>query len=210
MIRHVIWDWNGTLLDDVDCCVATLNSLRAERGMPLVSRAEYRAGFGFPVQAYYQAIGFDFAVDDFATLSRDFHARYRARAAEMRVVDGARELLGALAGRGIGHLVISAMETGLLGQMLAEHAISPLLAGWHGRDDQAGVGKVELGASAVSARALDPAELLVVGDTLHDLELAQAIGCRALLYAGGHQSRERLDATGTPVVDSLVQIAARL
>ncbi len=98
------------------------------------------------------------------------------------------------------------MEARLLGDMLDGHGLTPLLAGHHGRPDHSAGSKVELGADAVRRLALDPASVVVVGDTLHDHELAQAIGCRAVLYAGGHQTRERLAAAGAPVIDRLPEL----
>jgi phosphoglycolate phosphatase len=190
--------------------VATLNSLRAARALPLVTRDHYRARFGFPVKAFYEEIGFDFTAEDFAALSRDFHAEYRARAAEMRVMPGAREALAAVRARGAGSLVVSAMESEMLGQMLASHDVAPHLEGWHGRDDLTGDSKVALGVAAVRRRGLDPGQVLLVGDTVHDHELGQAIGCQVVLYAGGHQTRARLEATGAPVIDSLAALAAAL
>jgi phosphoglycolate phosphatase len=210
MVRTVIWDWNGTLLDDVDCCVSTLNALRLRRRMATLDREEYRRRFGFPVRAFYEEIGFDFVAEDFAALSRDFIAEYRSRAAEMQVAPGARETLQRLGDRGIRHIVVSAMEARLLADMLDGHGLKPLLASHHGRPDHSAGSKVQLGADAVRQLALDPAAVVVVGDTLHDHELAQAIGCRAVLYAGGHQTRERLSVAGAPVIDRLSQLDAHL
>jgi phosphoglycolate phosphatase len=210
MIRTIIWDWNGTLLDDVDCCVATLNTLRARRAMSPLDREEYRRRFGFPVRAFYEAIGFDFDAEDFAQLSRDFIAEYRRREAEMRLAIGARDLMTSLAAQETRHLVVSAMEARLLGDMLLAHELHPLLAGYHGRDDHSAGSKVEHGTSAVRRLGLDPGGLVVIGDTLHDLDLARAIGCRAVLYAGGHQSRARLAAGGVPVMESFAQLADHL
>jgi phosphoglycolate phosphatase len=206
-IRHVIWDWNGTLLDDVDACVDTLNSLLAERAMPTVDREAYRDRFGFPVRAYYEGLGFDFEREDFGALSRDFIARFRARVSQLRLTPGARALLADLRAGGVRHLVVSAMETGLLGTMLAEYALAPLVDGHHGRADLHAGPKVELGLAAVRARGLRADEILVVGDTLHDHELAEAIGCRSVLFSGGHQTRARLASAGTTVVDSLDEVA---
>jgi phosphoglycolate phosphatase len=210
MVRTVIWDWNGTLLDDVDCCVSTLNALRLRRRMAALGRDEYRRRFGFPVRAFYEEIGFDFVAEDFAALSRDFIGEYQSRAHELRVSAGARETLERLGGQGVRHIVISAMESRLLGDMLAGHGLSPLLDGHHGRPDHSAGSKVELGTEAVRRLALDPAALIVVGDTLHDHELARAIGCRAVLYAGGHQDRERLAAAGAPVIDRLAELDQHL
>jgi phosphoglycolate phosphatase len=210
MVRTVIWDWNGTLLDDVDCCVSNLNALRLRRRMAALDRDEYRRRFGFPVRAFYEEIGFDFVAEDFAALSRDFIAEYTSRGHEMQVAPGAREVLQRLGGRGVRHIVVSAMEARLLGDMLQGHGLTPLLAGHHGRPDHSAGSKVELGADAVRRMQLDPASMVVVGDTLHDLELAQAIGCRAVLYAGGHQTRERLAVAGAPVIDRLAELDSHL
>jgi phosphoglycolate phosphatase len=206
MIRHVVWDWNGTLLDDVDPTVFTLNSLLEERRMPLVTREEYRDRFGFPVRAFYEGLGFDFGKEDFAALSIAFIERYRARGGAMRLWSGALEVMAALEARGVGQMVVSAMERGLLGRMLAEHGVAGFLAGHHGREDLQAGSKVELGVGAVRAAGLRPEEVLVVGDTLHDQELARAIGCRVALFAGGHQSPARLSAAGAPVIERLEEL----
>ena len=210
MPRTIIWDWNGTLLDDVDCCVATLNVLRGRRDMPALSRDEYRRRFGFPVRAFYEEIGFDFASEDFALLSQHFIEEYCGRPHEMRLTLAAPDTLGRLRERGAQHLVVSAMESRLLADMLGTHGLMPLLAGHHGRPDHSAGSKVELGAEMVRRQGLDPRELVVVGDTLHDLELARAIGCAVVLYAGGHQSRERLESAGAPVIDKLDELDQHL
>lgn len=210
MIGTVIWDWNGTLLDDVDGCVATLNELRARRDMAPLSRERYRDSFGFPVRAFYESIGFDFEAEDFRALSRDFIAAYRRRATEVQVPAGARAALARLSARGVAHLVVSAMEAGLLGEMLVEHRLTPPIGGFFGTDDHTAGSKVAIGAAAIQRLGLDPRTVLVVGDTLHDLELARAIGCRAVLYGGGHQHHRRLAASGAPVIDDFAELDQHL
>src|SRR5262245_43055202 len=53
-IDHVIWDWNGTLLNDVTHAIDTINFLLEPRGLPLMSIERYREIFGFPIRRYYE------------------------------------------------------------------------------------------------------------------------------------------------------------
>ena len=62
----------------------------------------------------------------------------------------------------------------------------------------------------MAACGADPARCLMVGDTDHDAETARAMGVRCILYAGGHQTRARLEATGCAVIDRLEDLPALL
>ena len=54
----ILWDWNGTLLDDVELCVDALNRLLQSYGYPQrYDRNQYRAIFGFPIEEYYIRAG---------------------------------------------------------------------------------------------------------------------------------------------------------
>ena len=70
--KHVIWDWNGTLLNDVDFCCRIINRILVENNLPVLSLKKYREIFTFPVQNYYQAAGLDFSKISFEVLGKDF------------------------------------------------------------------------------------------------------------------------------------------
>ncbi len=57
---HILWDWNGTLLDDVDLCVFTMSEVLAKHGLKKIDKKPSRETFCFPVMKYYQSLGFDF------------------------------------------------------------------------------------------------------------------------------------------------------
>ncbi len=59
-MRSIIWDWNGTLLNDLDLCISAINVLLGKRELPLLNRQTYKAVFSFPVKDYYKAVGFRF------------------------------------------------------------------------------------------------------------------------------------------------------
>jgi len=206
VIQHIIWDWNGTLLDDVDCCVDTLNSLLHERAIPPVSRSSYVGAFGFPVRSYYEWLGFDFEREDFGQLSVDFIARYRTRLSSVTLHRSVLSLLTALQGRVQSQRVVSAMEHALLGEMLHSYGVAPFLESHHGTGDLQAGSKVDVGRRALAQMGAIPDEVLLVGDTLHDHELAEALGCACVLFTGGHQSAPRLQVARRPLVDTLSEI----
>ena len=60
MYRCIVWDWNGTLLNDVQAAFSAMNAMLSRRGLPLMeSLAQYRELFTFPVRQYYAAAGLD-------------------------------------------------------------------------------------------------------------------------------------------------------
>jgi phosphoglycolate phosphatase len=206
-IRHVIWDFNGTLLDDVDCCVDSLNTLLAERALPGLLRADYLARFGFPVRDFYLNLGFDFEREDFDRVSATFIAGYRARLHHAAAHAGAHDALLAVQRAGVPQSVVSAMELTLLRTLLERFELHAYMTHVRGLDHLNANSKIALGVSLQRELALEPQEILLVGDTLHDHELAQAIGCHCLLFVGGHQTSARLHASGAPLIDSLAEVA---
>ena len=105
---HVIWDWNGTLLDDVDLVVDIMNGLLAPRGLRPLDVPRYHEVFTFPVRDYYERLGFDFAREPFEELAIEFITGYSARWPEADLRSGARRGIDELARRGLGQSVLSA------------------------------------------------------------------------------------------------------
>ena len=70
--KHIIWDWNGTLLDDRWLCIEAINKTLSKRNMNTVTDNEYVELFCFPVKDYYKKLGFDFIREPFSSLGTDF------------------------------------------------------------------------------------------------------------------------------------------
>jgi phosphoglycolate phosphatase len=208
MIRNVVWDWNGTLLDDVEACVASLNVLLRERGMPAVAPAEYRAAFGFPVKQYYVHLGFDFAVEDWTALAARYHALFIERSVDCSVRPGTFRALSRLRDAGRRLSLLSACRTDLLSNMVCEQGVDSWFDGLFGLSDYFAESKSAAGRRMLETLYYAPAETVLVGDTTHDREVAAELGCGCILVSGGHQSREKLERCGCPVVDSVEAAAA--
>jgi phosphoglycolate phosphatase len=206
-LRHIIWDWNGTLLDDVDACVAAINVLLARRGLPRVDRARYTEVFAFPVIDYYRRLGFDFEREDWHALATEYHVVYDHESAAAPLRPGTADLLAALRARGIDLSVLSACEQARLDAMMAARGVRDSFRKVCGRADVYAHSKLTLGRELLNGGRWKAAESLLVGDTTHDHEVALALGVPCLLMTGGHQSRARLEACGCPLAPDMRGVA---
>lgn len=202
---HVIWDFNGTILDDVAISLASINVLLAARSLPTLPSADaYREVQEFPIVNYYKKIGFDFSKESFDTVAVEWVEQYLSRFPTARVYDGAMETVDACRARGTAQILLSASELNMLNSQVDQLGIRSHFDEVRGMDNIYAHGKVSL---AEQWRSENPeARALFVGDTDHDLAVAEAIGADCVLFCRGHQSRARLSALGCPVIDRLSDV----
>ena len=205
-MKTIIWDWNGTLLADVEVSFACLNEMLEKYHLPPVPTVDdYRAVFGFPVKEYYARVGIgDGLFDEVAPL---WMAAYMREEAACPLREGAREALAAFAAAGCRQVVLSASKRdNLLGQM-ARFDILPCFDAVLGLDHIYATSKEGIGRAWMEESAVDPADCVMIGDTLHDAQVARALGWRCILVCGGHQLRATLETAGTDVAQDLFEAA---
>lgn len=203
-IRYVLWDWNGTLLDDLEVCVRILNVLCERRGMRCIEVEEYLEKFTFPVIDYYRAVGFDFEKEPFEVPAREWIALYgRSVYDEGRIHQGAREVLSTVREEGIGQSILSAHERGALDEAVGRYGLRAFFDEVIGIENHYAESKVDIGTRWLERGRYRPEEVVLVGDTLHDWEVAEAMGIGCILVANGHQNRARLERAGVPVLNDI-------
>ena len=191
--RHVIWDWNGTLLDDVAYSVAIVNGLLARNRLPVMDLARYREIFDFPVRAYYARAGFDLSGEGaFERLGREWMDAYEAQRLTCHLHLGARELLADLHARDLTQSILSAYPRVSLEGIVSHFGLARYFVRLLGLEDIYAHSKLELGRRWLGELGVPRSQVLLVGDTLHDLDVAQALGIDCVLVAHGHQSAPRL------------------
>ena len=196
---HIVWDWNGTLLDDAGLCVEIMNELLRRRGLPPITMDFYRAAIEFPVAAYYEKLGFDFTAESFERVSGEFVSLYQAGWRDCPLQEGAQVALVEFKAAGVGQSVLSASRSDYLEEQLEYFGIRGLLCAVTGADNHHGRGKLHIAKEHLSALGLDPERVLFIGDTQHDAEVAEEAGCACLLVSFGHYNTERLSFLGLPV-----------
>lgn len=204
---HVVFDWNGTIVDDVGLAVESVNAVRAELGMPSVTLAKYRRCFRFPIRAFYEDLGFDFEHTRFEGLVEAYLGQFDPGVVECDLCPGAFELVSRLKLRGAKVAVLSASHQKTLMETAQRNELHGQVDHFFGLENSAASGKLD------RARDLDrhmkrppDARVLMIGDTDHDAEVACDRGWDFLAVATGHQDASRLHVTGAPVVQTLREL----
>ena len=204
----VIWDWNGTLLDDTEMCYQIANEMRQERGMDLMRGVEeYRTYFTFPVIDYYRRMGDTFETEPFENISRQFVAMYAERFPVCPLQACAEETLSAVLKTGARQVLLSATGQEKLDEQVAHFGLNRYFDRVIGNSNNLAHGKADYAVDFLRESGVNPARALFVGDTDHDFEIASSIGCGCALLSAGHQTTEHLRSLGATLVGSLCEVA---
>jgi phosphoglycolate phosphatase len=203
---HIIWDWNGTLLDDQWLCIESINKLLSTRGLPILNKERYGTIFRFPVKDYYQEAGFDFTKESFEIPAMEFIQLYDKRKKECSLQSGALKVLEYFSKLGFQQYLLSASETGVLEEMTKHFGISHYFNIIKGLDNHYAHGKSELGKELLSMIEAPLGSIVMIGDTCHDKEVADLLNIDAILCTGGHFPENRLSVCGTRLIKELSEL----
>jgi phosphoglycolate phosphatase len=205
-MKTIIWDWNGTLLNDLDFCISTINTLLEKRNLPLLNGQKYKEVFSFPVKDYYEVIGFDFSKEDFSIPAKEFIDLYENGVANCSLHGSAIDMLSYFKEKGVRQFVLSAMQQNMLEQTLKHNSIFDFFEGVFGLDNHYAVSKIERGEQLLTEFNIEKDKAWIIGDTNHDYEVAKKLEIKCILISDGHQSGARLKDTGVLVIPSLGEL----
>lgn len=192
---HVIWDFNGTIFDDLMPSINSTNKMLRERNIPeFASVDDYRRAFGFPVKDYYEHIGFDFSKWRYEDLAVEWLELYLESTKNSGLMPGVKKAILKFDALGLKQTVLSACESGILKEQLHALGVDGYFCEIIGLDNIHAGGKSEL--AHIWRKENVSATAAFIGDTVHDAEVADIIGADCYLYLGGHQDRARLEKCG--------------
>lgn len=190
---HIIWDFNGTLFDDVEAGITSVNEMLSSRGLAtLESKEEYRKVFKFPIIEYYKDLGFDFDKEPYEVLAPIWVDLYNKHSKSSTLQYEAQNALEYFKSLDIPQVLISATELNMLKEQTDTLGISGYFEDILGLENIHAYSKEAL---AVRWKKANPnSNPLVIGDTEHDAAVAKAIGADCFLVSNGHGHIDRLRA----------------
>lgn len=206
--KLIIWDFNGTIVDDTKLSIDAVNTVLSRRSLPtLAGKAAHQELFCFPVEEYYRRLGFDFEKEPYKIPADEWAELYHAGKFSSQLSPGVRETLEKFSAAGLRQIILSASEKVLLCEQLRHLGVYEFFEDVLGTDNVYAAGKADLCEKWLSGQKKeDITPALLIGDTDHDYICAQKIGCDCILYSGGFMSRKRLEKLGVPVVDKIENI----
>ncbi|MFI9273993.1 HAD family hydrolase [Kitasatospora sp. NPDC052896] len=206
---HVVWDWNGTIKDDLDDHVSALNATLPALGGAPVDRETYRAKHTVPIPNFYaRLLGRTITDAEWASSDAAFLAHLKAQPVRLRA--GAEQLLDALREAGHTQSLLSLCPHETLLREVEQAGIGAYFNQIDGRTGPSGGTKAAALAAHLDALGLAtrPERVLLVGDAIDDADAAHANGAVAVLHTGGLHHPAKLAAAGHPLADSLDQAIA--
>ena len=204
--KTIFFDFNGTIIDDLDLCLNILNKMLSENGYNTVTKERYLDIFGFPIEKYYEKAGFDFSKVDFKELSNEFIELYQKPSLNCALHIHAKEALEKANELGYNVVLLTASEKKNVTEQLEHFGLLKYFNAVLGIDNIYASSKVQIGIDYIKNYNLDKATCYMVGDTDHDVLVANSMGINVISYTKGHQSKERLAKINDNLVDDLLDI----
>lgn len=202
MKKYIIWDWNGTIVDDVGIALAAVNDMLAEKGRGPITLEEYRRAMDTPILRFYEQF-FDMEETSFQWIAERFQEYYAGCRDTLSLHEGVRDALRKGKEAGCIQIVLSSSASSIIEEYAGLFGIREYFEAILGADNLLSTSKIERAIEYFRERQLPLQELVLVGDTVHDYDVAQALGIDCVLLSYGHQDRESLLACGCPVYGTL-------
>ena len=206
----IIWDWNGTVVNDASVFIKIMNDFLSERNLPPITLKQYRSAFVFPVKNYYTKLGFDFSEESFESLSLVFIEKYKKAMFAPPLVKDIKNLLSWLCKRQISQYIVSAQEHSLLTRAVEYYRVGVFFKEVKGINNYQATSKVSIAKELYNASLKQTKEIVLIGDTEHDAEVAKELNINCFLVSYGHCTKEKLLKTGFNVFDSVSDLKSAL
>lgn len=201
-MKTIFFDFNGTIINDVDLCFNILNKMLEDNNLPKITKERYKDIFTFPIKEYYQKAGFDFKNKSFEELSLDFIKLYQQASLSCPLYEGVCECFKHFKEKGYNLVVLSASQIDNLKEQLEHFNISSYFDAILGISNIYAKSKIDIGLNYINENHLNKEDCIMIGDTLHDKEVCNALGIKCVLFLQGHQSFKVLNTSDCKIVSS--------
>ncbi|KAE9625841.1 HAD family hydrolase [Aeromonas veronii] len=217
-IRLAIFDWDGTLMDSVGRIVACVQGAARDCELAVPSPAQIRQIIGLSLDVAMSRLfplcsDSGTAMDErqIATLIDRYRHHYLHDATPSPLFAGAGELLHDWRSRGLQLAVATSKSRRGLDRVLDETGLRPLFVTSRGADEARSKPDPLMLEQILDELGLSPRQAVMIGDSVHDMAMAEAIAMPCIGVTWGVDSRDALSRHGpVAVVDSMAALRGLL
>lgn len=202
---HIIWDWNGTLLNDIGASLASVNDMLESRGKAHINNVYYKECIGVPIIKFYEKV-FDMDKEDYSIIIKQYNEGYLRHLESCSLTEGAVEALEFFENNGLKQAIVSSSNNEQLCLNARKYGVFDFFDAVLGAGDYFAGSKIDRAAEYLQKRGAQKGRVLVVGDLMHDAEMAAELGADCVLLTSGHEHPDRLKAANVPLVDNLKEL----
>lgn len=204
--KVIIWDFNGTLIDDINAALASVNDMLLRRNLPIINYEQYASFVDTPIIKFYEHIFDDLYSMDFNVIAEEFNKGYEKHLPQKAVMANAHEVLEYFNSKGKLQTVISATHIDKVNKRLAEFGLTGYFDKILAHNNLIAEDKTHLAVGYFKEKGIAPSEAVVIGDCVADFKMAETLGCDCILTTQGHQSRKEFEETTATIIDSLIEL----
>lgn len=198
-MKHIIWDFNGTLLNDTQLSLDVDNNVFEKLGIPAITIDDYRNNMTMPVRDFYPTVGVDYSIHSYETIARLWLDEFNQKAVGVGLVSGALDAIRFFHSQGRSQSVLSASYEPSLRKQCEALGLTPYMTDISGLEDESASKKTEIGRRQLRELGLEGRDVVLIGDMLTDAHLAEDLGADCILVSWGHNDLKRLLSSGLPV-----------
>ena len=203
--KYIIWDWNGTLLNDIGASLASVNDMLALRGRAPIDIDYYKECIGVPIIRFYEKV-FDLEKEDYSIIIKQYNEGYLYHLKDVGLTNGAAQALEYFKNSGAKQVIVSSSNNEQLCMNAKKYGVYNYFDALLGAGDYFAGSKIERAEKYLSENNAEKEGVLVVGDLEHDAEMANTLGADCILLTSGHEHPERLKKAGVPLVNDLFEV----
>ncbi len=203
--KYIIWDWNGTLLNDIGASLASVNDMLAQRGREPIDIDYYKECIGVPIIRFYEKV-FDMEKEDYNVIIKQYNEGYLYHLKDIGLTDGAVEALEYFKNNGVKQVIVSSSNNEQLCMNAQKYGVFEYFDAILGAGDYFAGSKIERAEAYLYENKAQKEEILVIGDLEHDAEMADTLGADCILLTSGHEHPERLKNAKVSLIDDLFSL----
>ena len=207
--KNIIWDWNGTILNDTPVAFEATNILLKRFGYPTITLGYYRDNIDTPIVNFYSKI-FDLNKHDIQMLDDEWGVLYNQLSNKIELHTDIEGMLSAFSENNLNQIILSAFKTNEITKYARKFSIEHYFDDILGTQNIVMESKTARGKRYMQEHGFAPEQTLYIGDTLHDYDTARGLCVDCILFSGGQQSPRLLKQCGVPVYEDFEAIKKHL